>query len=181
MQFRFMYQQKRASEYQGMFTGDFTYEFSNSADPTLVNQYMNGWFKDDEKESSWHLFNGYTPPGGVTLPPATEIDIELASTIPADDPASPDPVTHKILTTRVDGSITVPQNGSEPLTFVITNNLNVFYLVRGDAAVGLDSTQPADMNHWYIYRWVDLSQSSVEGNISQTEPKTWGSLKAMYR
>ena len=184
------YEQKKAPEYQGMFTGDFTYEFSTSTDPTLVTQYSTGWFKNDEKESSSHLFNGYTPPGGVTLPAATSIDINLATTIPTDDPGSQDPTTHKILTTRVDGNITVPQSGAEPLTYVITNNLNVFYLVRGDVAVNLDSTQPADQNHWYIYRWVDLSEAAAPapaGGLRTASaepgltPLTWGHLRADWR
>ena len=134
------YEKKNQNAYTGLFTGDFTFEFSNSTDPTLVNQYANGWLKSDENESSSHLFFGYTPPGGVTLPAATSIDINLADTAPVDDPASTDPATHKILTTRVDGSITVPQSGGEPLTYVITNNLNAFYFVRGDSATGLDSS-----------------------------------------
>jgi hypothetical protein len=175
------YEQKKSAEYQGMFTGDFTYEFSMSTDPTLVQQYSSGWFKTDEKESSAHLFNGYTPPGGATLPAATTIDINLAVSIPTDDNTSgTDPVTHKVLATRVDGSITVPQAGSEPITYVITNNYNVFYLVRGDVAVNLDTTQPADDHHWYIYRWVDLSEAAPKANGPATQPKTWGSLKAAY-
>jgi hypothetical protein len=181
------YEQKKSAEYQGMFTGDFTYEFSTSTDPTLVQQYSTGWFKTDEKESSAHLFNGYTPPGGATLPAATTIDINLAVSIPTDDNTSgTDPVTHKVLATRVDGGITVPQAGAEPLTYVITNNYNVFYLVRGDVAVNLDTTQPADDHHWYIYRWVDLTEAPPAPSAIRTAstsgpapaPETWGHLRA---
>jgi hypothetical protein len=187
------YEQKKATEYQGIFTGDFTYEFSNTTDPTLVQQYSTGWFKTDEKESSNHLFTGYTPPGGTTLPAATTIDINLATDIPTDDISSPDVRTHKVLPTRVDGSITVPQSGSEPLTYLITNNYNQFYLVRGDVAASenrnLDTTQPADSTHWYIYRWVDLSGSSPAPNSIRTAstsdrttltPATWGHVKASW-
>ena len=176
------YEQKRTPEYQGMFTGDFTYEFSNSTDPTLVQQYSTGWFKNDEKESSAHLFNGYTPPGAATLPAATRIDINLAVDIPTDDnTAGMDPATHKVLATRVDGGITVPQSGAEPLTYVITNNYNVFYLVRGDSAVGLDSSQSADGNHWYIYRWVDLTEAGPRSNRPLAQATSWGGVKARYR
>jgi len=182
------YERKLAPEYQGMFTNDFTYEFSNSTDPTLVTQYSTGWFKTDEKESSSHLFTGYTPPGGSTLPAATSIDINLAVDIPVDDNSNgADPVTHKILATRVDGQITVPQTTGDPLSYVITNNYNVFYLIRGDAAASnLDTTQPADANHWYIYRWVDLSEAAAApaGGLrtaSTSQPSlslvTWGRLK----
>jgi hypothetical protein len=176
------YERKEAPEYQGMLTGDFTYEFSNSTDPTLVQQYSTGWFKTDEMESSAHLFQGYTPPGGATLPAATSIDINFAVTTPTDD-NSPgvDPVTHKMLATRIDGSFTVPQAGSEPLTYVISNNYNVFYFVRGDSAVGLSSSQPADAQHWYVYKWIDLSEASPGANRAVAKQSTWGSVKGTYR
>jgi len=178
------YEKKLADEYAQMFTGDFAYEFSNSTDPQLVNQYSTGWFKTDETQSSLHLFQGYTPPGGVTLPAATAISIQLATGTPVDDNSSADPATHKILATRVDGSITVPQAGSDPLTYVFSNNYNAFYLVRGDAAVGLQLPQAPDAYHWYVYRWVDLSEASpvsLSGNRSQSSPLTWGRLKGLYR
>src|SRR2546426_12844940 len=68
------YEQKKTQEYQDLFTGDFTFEFSNSTDPDLVNMYANGWFLTDEKESSTHLFQGYTPPGQPFAPAASSID-----------------------------------------------------------------------------------------------------------
>jgi hypothetical protein len=150
-----------------MFTGDFTYEFSTSTDPTLVQQYSGGWFKTDETASSSHLFSGYTPSGGSTLPAASAIDINFATTMPSDDNSSGvDPVTHKVLATRVDGGITVPQ--------------------AGDLAVGLGASQPADTLHWYVYRWVDLSEAVSPapagiGNRSLTQPTTWAKAKALYR
>ena len=180
----YMYESKRAAEYWGMFTGDFTFEFSSNTDPTLVQQYSTGWFKNDERESSAHLFGGYTPPGGQPLPAATTIDINLAVDQPTDDNTSgTDPKTHKVLATRVDGSVTVPEQGTEPLTFTIVNNYNIFYLVRGDVAVNLDTNQPADSTHWYIYRWVDLSQatpSPAKGPMA-AQSATWGRVKALYR
>lgn len=176
------YEQKKLAKYEGYFTGDFTFEFSTGTDPTLVQQHSSGWLKSDEAASASHLFNGYTPPGGATLPAATTIDINLAADIPTDDSTSGvDPATHKVLATRLDGAITVPQSGSEPLTYVITNNYNIFYLVRGDVAVNLDSTQPADAMHWYIYHWVDLSEALPKSNGPFTKAQTWASLRAMYR
>jgi hypothetical protein len=175
------YEKKLPSEYAGMFTGDFKYEFSASTDPTLVQQYAAGWFKSDEAASASHMFSGYTPPGGATLPAASSIDIQLANGAPTDDnTAGVDPATHKVLATRVDGTITIPQD-IEPLTFVITNNYNVFYLVRGDVAVGLDASQPADDQHWYVYHWVDLSEPQFSGVGPQSLSPTWGRVKGLYR
>jgi hypothetical protein len=188
--FKQAYEQKKAPEYQGMFTGDFTYEFSNSTDPSLVTQYSTGWFKADEKESSSHLFSGFTQPGGATLSPASTISITLAVTTPTDDNSSGvDPATHKVLATRVDGQIVVPQPGAAATTFVIENNYNVFYIVRGDVAVNLDSSQPADASHWYIYRWVDLTGSAAPNGGLRTSstsepavsPITWGAVKGRWR
>jgi len=94
-----------------------------------------------------------------------------------------DPATHKVLATRVDGQIIVPNPGADPTTFPVVNNFNVFYIVRGDAATGLDSGQPADSSHWYVYRWVDLTSSPSPGlaTASSTLRETWGGVKAMYR
>ena len=150
-----------------------------------MQQYPTGWARVDESESSSHLFSGYTPQGGSPLPAATSIDINLAVGIPTDDNTSgTDPTTHKVLATRVDGSITVPQTGSEPLTYVIGNNYDVFYFVRGDVAAGLDETQPADAQHWYLYKWVDQTQNYIPRPNSRgifTQNTSWGLLKAFYR
>jgi hypothetical protein len=173
------YERKMEAEYQGMFTGDFTFEFSSSTDPSLVQQYSTGWFKNDERESSAHLFAGYTPPGGQTLEPASTIDINLAITTPQDDNTiGLSPKTYKILATRVDGGVVVPQSGADAIRYAIVNNFDVFYVVRGDAAVNLDSTQPADSLHWYIYRWVDLTAKG--DSSSQSDTVTWGGLKGRY-
>jgi hypothetical protein len=178
------YERKLPDEYGGLFTGDFTYEFSSQTDPTLVQAYSAGWFKLDEKESSLHLFQGYTPPGGATLYAATDISVVLASQTPSDDNSSGvDPVTHKVLATRVDGSITVPQPGTDATIFAFTNNYNVFYLVRGDVATGLDASQAADARHWYVYKWVDLSEEMPigSGNRLLVQAPTWGGVKATFR
>jgi hypothetical protein len=178
------YDAKAAPEYQGMFTGDFTYEFSTSTDPTLVQQYSTGWFKNDEKQSSVHLFNGFTPLGGSPKPPATTIDIGFAVTLPADDNTSgTDPATHKVLASRVDGGVTIPTD-TDTLTIEIQNNYDVLYIVRGDVAVGLDSSQPADGYHWYISRWVDLSEAaspSPTRSPMAAKSATWGFVKGLYR
>ncbi|HKA24921.1 MAG TPA: hypothetical protein VKF80_08080 [Candidatus Eisenbacteria bacterium] len=181
------YEKKDSTAYANFFTGDFTYEFSNATDPQLVTQYPGGWSGVDERASAGHLFHGLTKPGQETLPAASLIDIHFAVTIPVDDPGSADPVTHKLLVTRIDGQITIPPTElrPDPTDFLIDNNLNALYFVRGDSATGLGPNQPADSQHWYIYRWVDLTEangntSPAEGPVP-TRPTTWGRLKADYR
>ncbi len=177
------YERKDESAFERMFTGDYTYEFSNTTDPLLVSRYAIGWFKLDEEASSSHLFSGHTQSGDATLPAASTIDINLAVTSPVDDNSSGvDPATHKLLATRVDGLVAVHPQGTDPVTFVIENNFNVFYIVRGDSAVGLDSNQPPDTQHWYVYKWKDLTGSSSPSLAIRSAAKTstWGSLKGLY-
>lgn len=177
------YEQKKTVEYQDLFTTDFTFEFSTSTDPDLVIKYQTGWFKADESASSAHLFQGYTPQGQPYAPPASSINIDLANTYPVDD-NSPglNPRTHKFLFTRVDGEVVIPTS-PDPTTYLIANNTNVFYIVRGDQA-SLNPGQPADSAHWYIYRWVDLTVASSAPRSLSPQPgqkRTWASLKAAYR
>ena len=189
LRFLFMYEQKRPQEYQDLFTIDFMFEFSNSTDPDLVTKYLTGWFKSDETESSTHLFQGWNPPGQPYAPAASAIDITLKTSLPVDD-TSPgvDPVTHKVLVTRVDGRIVIPPTppATDPTEFLIENNVVALYLVRGDQA-SLVSSQLADSVHWYVYRWVDLTVASAPQAISKSfaplpsRGGTWGSVKAAYR
>jgi len=170
------YEQKKASEYADMFTGDFSFEFSNDSDPNLVAKYASGWFKSDEVAASTHLFQGYTPQGQPSLPAATSINIDFSVNVPEDDNGSGDPHTHKRLATRVDGEIVVPPTApsTDPLHYLISNNFNVLYLVRGDEALELAPSQPADTLHWYIHRWVDLSY--YPGKFW-----TWAAFRDLYR
>ena len=162
------YQEKDAGAYAGMLTGDFRFFFSASADPSLASQFPNGWTRKAETQSASHLFSG------TSLPAAQTIVIQLANTSPVDDNTEGVvPETHKLLVTRVDGTI---QAGST--TYSMTNNLDVFYFVRGDAAHGLNDSQPADDQHWYLYRWVD---QTVLGGGAQAEDVTWGRVKGLYR
>jgi hypothetical protein len=178
------YRQKNQAAYADMLTGDFNFQFSPSTDPALVQQYPTGWARLDETESSSHLFTGFTPQGGAAMPAASNITIVFADSVPADD-NSPgvDPATHKILDTRVDGTITVPQSGGS-LVYSIANNEDIIYFVRGDAAALVDTTQVADAQHWYVYKWKDVSQNFIPRPNSSgvlAKASTWGGIKATYR
>jgi len=183
------YEQKKTAEYGALFTGDFAFEFSNSTDPDLVVKYSAGWLKTDEDTAAIHLFQGYTPQGQSHAPAASSINIDLTTTLPVDD-NSPglDPATHKILSTRVDGQIVIPPTGTatDPTNYLVENNYNAIYLVRGDQAVGLAASQPADDAHWYIYLWKDLTVSSAQPRNRPVSPQpaqasTWANLRANYR
>jgi hypothetical protein len=135
-----------------------------------------------------HLFQGYTPQGQPFVKGASSINIDFAATLPVDD-NSPgiDPVTHKINPTRVDGQIVIPPiaPATDPTNYLIENNYNAIYLVRGDQAVGLTASQPADDAHWYIYLWKDLTVSPSRSfrpfSPQPASKSTWASLKAAFR
>src|SRR5205814_8233955 len=100
------YGQKDAGAFGAMLTGDYKFYFSPTADPLLAQQYFGGWSKDDESVTASHLFSGYTPEGEAALPPAQSISIHLENAIPIDDNSEGfKSGTHKLLVTRVDGTI----------------------------------------------------------------------------
>lgn len=176
------YELKKIVEYEALLTGDFTYEFSSAIDPELVQRYPTGWSRADERISARNLFFGGVNERGEYWPAATSIDINFASTYPVDDPDSPDLERYKTLLTRVDGRIVIPTS-PETSDYIIENNIHRIFLVRGDAAIGLDSTQIADQSHWYIWRWVDETQSSVSPTMEPqpTEAVAWSRVKGIYR
>ncbi len=183
------YEQKKTGEYDAMFTGDFRFEFSTAADPTLAQKYAAGWFAADESTSADHLFRGFTTDYGYPFPGASSIDFTFQLTLPTNDFENPDTARFKMLATRVDGVIVVPPGPgqSADTRFIINMNYHRFSLVRGDAAVGLHAGQPADSSRWYVYRWVDeTGQLGAPTRESRTGPQasantTWGAMKAMCR
>lgn len=185
-----LYQQRNAAEYEKMLTGDFTFEFSNAADPDLVTQYSTGWFKDDEVISARNLFEGGTDQTGVYREGALAIEVTLTPTTPADDNgAGRDPNLYKTLIASVDVLIDLPGEDD----FVIGQappQTNRFFLVRGDEAQGLTADQPGDSLHWYIWNWrdesppvgkpsTDLSTAQEGGDAARNW--TWGAARALYR
>ena len=176
------YERRDDKDYGAMLTGDFTYEFSPGSDRFYVDQYPNGWFKVDELQSSSHLFHGYHAYSTDGTTTATKIEMRFANMTPvADTTAGLDSSTHQVLTTRVDGEITVHRAiPSGDFVFELFDNQHEFYFVRGDSAKGLDATQPADSLHWYLYRWLD--RTWMFADLRPTSPQsTWGTVKGIYR
>ena len=187
------FEQKKGPEFAALFTGDFTFEFSNATDPELANRWSTGWFAIDESLAAAHLFGGGLTQQGKTMPPAASVDLTFSRTEPLDDTEGRDPAKYKVLPTTVDAVVVVVPQGSylEPTTWVVTNNAHRFYLVRGDAAVELGPGQPADSTRWYIWRWIDetVMDSTAPGGAPAPDPAqptptrrtTWGSIKGLYR
>jgi hypothetical protein len=183
--FVWAYENKKAAEYENLFTEDFTFEFSTATDPELAQQYAAGWLKLDEKTSAHHLFEGFMDDSTGYHTAASSIALTFANSAPSGDTDNPDPTRFKVLATRVDGVITVPPTGgqTEDTHYVIDNNFLRFFLVRGDAAASLAAGQPADSTHWYIWKWRDeTSGAYAPASLrAATQPSTWSKVKGLYR
>jgi hypothetical protein len=195
-----LYENQNATEYARLFTGDFLFEFSNSADPDLANEYLAGWFKADEEIAATNLFQGGVNNDGVLQPGAQTITLHITRTSPVGDTLSGrDSTVYKVLFTPVTLEAQLPpdENDPEGPMFIVGGaNLAVhrFFLVRGDMANGLDKDQPADSMHWYIWFWRDEStvprgfrpredrrSSGVSAAPRSVEDNTWGQIKGIYR
>jgi hypothetical protein len=189
--FVWSYENRQRTDYENLFTEDFTFEFSIAADPDLAQKYANGWFKLDETRSAEHLFEGFTDQLAGYLPPASSIGLTLAQPISAGDTEGRDSTKFRVLATRVDGIIVIPPTGSqvEETSYHIKDNFLRLYLVRGDAAVdsnGNPTIPPyflADSTLWFIYRWVDETAATPKPSVAAVpvDSMTWSALKARYR
>ncbi len=174
------YEQKQCDGYADLFTGNFSYGFS-SLDPLLEQRFSAGWYKIDEQTAACNLFHGGQNQAGDYREAALSIDLTFSNTLPVADPDTTDTTRCKVLSTGVDGEILVPnqEDPRNPTRYLMTGNHHMFWLVRGDAAVGLAPDQPADGAHWYIWKWRDLTtQLGAKPNAGAA---TWGSIKALYR
>lgn len=171
--------------YERLFTSDFRYTFSQASDPTLVATYGNAWGKEDETESSRHLFEGYTNTGAELIPAASRIEVEFMGVQYQPDYMHADSTDHymKVIVGTVNLQIEVPTTPDSTVYQISARH--EFFVVRGDAAV-LDEGQEARSDRWYVRRWDDLSTSLSGAPASSDGPTparttTWGSLKAQYR
>jgi hypothetical protein len=197
-----VYEAKDSTAYSRLFTGDFRFEFSNSADPDLANEYASGWFKEDEQISATNLFRGGVNNDGVFQAGALSIDLALIVASPQGDTAmGRDSTKSKYLFTPVNLTIQLPPSADDPegSTFVVGGAdpaVHRFFLVRGDAANSLSTDQPADAAHWYIWYWRDEStvtsrseppsENELYGETNhprmvESKSNTWGQVKGLYR
>jgi len=129
LRFEAVYELQSAVNYEALLTSDFRYTFSLAADPTLVDQYPN-WGRDDEVESTRHLFEGFTATTGAYTPAASRIEMTLTGLQYGLDYTHPDSGEHymKVVITSVDMEIEVPA-APEPTVYNV-HGRHEFYLVR---------------------------------------------------
>lgn len=186
IRFEKTYEFQDLPNYEKLLTSDFRYTFSSASDPGLVAQYGNNWGKDDEVESSKHLFEGFTNSTGDVIPAASKIDMTLSGIQYGTDPFHSDSTAYyqKVVLSSVVMEIDVPAT-PEPIVYNISAR-HELYLVRGDAA-RLDANQEARNDRWYIYRWDDLSTPLAAGiKLASTNDgyvltrTTWGTVKDKF-
>jgi hypothetical protein len=192
------YERKDTTVFSQLFTGDYQYKFSETADPDLAREYASGWFKADEHVSARNLFHGRIHDNEWYQPGAQTIELEMEDTAPlGDELGGRDPVVYKVLETPIRLTIQLPpdENDPEGTTFSIggtDRSVQRFSLVRGDATDSLGAGQPADDGHWYIWLWEDLAIyecGRVAAGAANTEKgrpgnvcgSTWGGVKDLYR
>ena len=182
------YEKQVLDQYELLFTSNFRFTFSSQSDPTLVNLYGNNWGKDDEIESTSHLFDGFTNELGTFVPGASDIALTLTGAQFIDDPSRPDSGAYYkyVIVPNVTLELTIPNSDG----YIIAAPQD-FYLVRGDVAGrdgNLDPAQQATADRWYIWAWKD--KSTLTGAVSprlaslstggRPVSLTWGNLKANY-
>lgn len=188
LRFEAAYERKVPAEYEKLLTSDFRFTFSSISDPGLASDYdEGGWGKDDEIESTNHLFTGFVNDVGVFHGPAESIDLTLGISGYPDDPARPDSGAFYKLVIAQGVNLLLTISGADGYQVEAPQD---FYIVRGDVAQ-LDAGQEATANRWYIYRWDDKSTeppattggaprlASLDAS-GQPARLTWGFLKSSY-
>lgn len=193
LRFEASYEFQDLPNYENLLTSDFRYTFSQASDPTLVATYGSNWGKDDESESSRHLFDGFTNSNGDVIPKASRIEMSLSGIQYQTDFTHSDSAAYyqKVVVSAVDMTIEVPPGvgATEPTIYTI-NARHEFYIVRGDAAV-VQAGQETSANRWYIRRWDDLSVNLASatrlaalnaggGQATLRSTQSWGSLKDSF-
>ena len=177
-----LYEARNAAEFGKLLAGDFRFEFSNAADPGLVILYPSGWTRNDERTATRNLFEGGLNMFGAAVEGARSIQLTLTPTTPTGDASGgKDSTLYKTLLSSVDMQVDFA-SGDQFVVGQAPPQTNRFWLVRGDAAAGLDMDQPADSTRWYLYHWDDESPPLKRAaEPDQSNAATWGRIKGVYR
>jgi hypothetical protein len=182
------YKNRAIAEYREIFSDDYRFVFG-TLDPYGNAYRSTPWTRDDEVESTTHLFQG----GDASQPAATNISIMLDRNFnETNDPRyGPSAARwHKLIRTSVTLHITT-EGGDQNVA-----GYGNFFLVRGDSAIiPLELRQRGfgpDSNRWYIQRHEDDTYQDNTGGGGATAnrarpaavetwvERSWGYLKALY-
>jgi hypothetical protein len=187
------YMNRAIFEYRELFDNDYRFVFG-TLDPDGNAYRANPWTREDEVESTTHLFQG----GGANQPAANSIVILLDRNFRVgDDPNHPGR-GHKLIRTSVTIRIVADETQRE-----VQGYAN-FFLVRGDSAVIpaelLERGFEPDSNRWYILRHEDdtlppdqaiasapmshaaaVPATPAAATVREYLVGSWGSVKYAYR
>ena len=183
------YEHRAISEYRELFTEDYRFVFG-ALDPDGNAYRDNPWTREDEVQSTTHLFLG----GAANQPAATNITIFLdRSFVVFDDPRFPGLGRwHKRIRTSVILRLADPINQE-------ASGFANFFVVRGDSArIPAELNLGPDSTRWYIQRHEDdtfqdegtggsaAPAPGVEGSrgaapTAAASRTSWGGIKRQYR
>ena len=155
------------------------YRFHSRGDSLL--DYTSGASREDEARIIEGMLHGVIHGADTLVAPADSVGMILDGISEGVDPEHPDSTLHYeiLIVRRFEMGFRTTRGGR----FVIGGPLNVFHVVRGDAAV-LGPGQPADSTRWYIRRWledvsaVNADLSGREGGCGEAAPPTPGPRSA---
>lgn len=160
------YETKSIDALARLYTSDYIFHTTQAS----IAEYMTGFDRAHELESAGNLFNGMYQDGKLLSPGARTISMHAREVTENTDPEHADSTDfYRVVSTKLDFKMVV----SEKEALWSTPSRQVFYLVRGDAAV-LSDGQPANPNQWYIRRWLDdlgaveTQLAAQEGDCGQT-------------
>lgn len=154
LRFERAYESRQLDEYAALLTTDFRFHFGDDGNRM---KYPNGWGREEELLSAAHLFQGFVNDRGVAMPAARSIEIELGTTTVEPDPGHPDDPRYAVIRAPA-VSLIVDVGDGVPVGYFVVRDPHVFWLVRGDAA-DLSANQVADLDHWYLRRWVENAEN----------------------
>lgn len=186
------YEHRASAEYRELFTDDYRFVFS-TLDENGDAYRDNPWTREDEVESTTHLFQG----GAANQPAASSITIHLDRNFNvSNDPRFPGQGRwRKLIRTSV--TLTIYVNEGQ----TTSTGDAVFSLARGDVALIPEELKKRgfgpDSTRWYIERHEDLTQvDPVDGGMRasavRVSPRgsapaffsarrSWGAVKVQYR
>jgi hypothetical protein len=190
------YENRAIFEYRELFDNDYRFVFG-VLDPDGNAYRTNPWTREDEVESTTHLFQG----GDANQPAATSIVIIFDKTFRITDDVNHPGLGHKLIRTSVILRLT-DANQTQREVQGFAN----FFMVRGDSASIPEELRKRgfgpDPNRWYIYRHEDdtlpeddgvqsaaipvarIASAPAADPISSTFEQivcSWGALKHQYR
>jgi hypothetical protein len=157
------YRARSIEQYAALLTADYRFHWVNAAQPA---QYSAGFDREFEVSSTRAMFTGGTAHDGKPgMRPADSIGVAIGELLETADPEHPDSSEYYRVVSANPFHLHVYISGTKG--FDVSNNVEYFHVVRGDAAI-LVAGQPADAKSWYIRRWLD-DTSGLANTLAQTQ------------